>query len=65
MTHPKPKPEYRQDLLIRLIHETKDYKDLVSLTTLYVDLEEQGDIVLTNRIILEIKSQHQYFNFKQ
>lgn len=62
---PSKKPEYSQELLIRLIHQTKDYNDLVDLTTLYIELEEQGDIVFSTRIILEIKTQEQYFKFKQ
>lgn len=55
------KPEYSQRLLIQLIRETSDRDDLVKLNTLYVELEEQGDITISARMVHEIKAQEQNF----
>lgn len=41
---------YPEKLLIRLIREVKDYKDLLRLNLLYSELQEAGDITLNYRI---------------
>lgn len=55
------KPHYSHRLLIRLIRETTDRDDLVKLNTLYVELAEQGDIIVTSRMVHEIKAQEVSF----
>lgn len=55
-------PKYRhypQALLIRLVRETKDIQDLCNLGMLYRDLKEQGDIIITFRLKMEIKIQQE------
>lgn len=64
MTNPKQLPEYNEDLLIRLVSETKSRDDLVSLNALYVVLEEQGDITITSKIVCSIKAREYYFTYK-
>lgn len=55
------RPQYSQRLLIRLIRETVDRNDLIKLNTLYVELAEQGDIIVTARMVHEIKAQEVSF----
>lgn len=62
-TAPQKQPEYSQALLIRLVHETKDIRDLLSLTTLISELEEQGDIYIGSRLYMEMKAQHHFFKY--
>ena len=55
-------PKYRhypQALLIRLVRQTKDIQDLCNLGMLYRDLKEQGDIIITFRLKMEIKIQQE------
>lgn len=55
-------PKYRhypQALLIRLVRETKDIQYLCNLGMLYRDLKEQGDIIITFRLKMEIKIQQE------
>lgn len=52
-------PHYSQALLIRLIRQTKDIQDLCNLGMLYRDLKEQGDIIITFRLKMEIKIQQE------
>lgn len=63
MTEDRKQPEYSQALLIRLVHETKDIQDLLSLTTLISELEEQGDIYIGSRLYMEMKTQHHFFKY--
>lgn len=53
--------QYPQRVLIQLIRETANRQDLVELNTLYVELEEQGDITITARMVHETKAQEQSF----
>jgi hypothetical protein len=64
MTTPKQPPEYSEALLLRLISETKDRDDLVSLNTLFIFLEEEGDITITSKIVYSVKTREYYFTFK-
>ena len=52
-------PHYSQTMLIRLVRETKDIQDLCNLGMLYRDLKEQGDIIITFRLKMEIKIQQE------
>lgn len=59
------KPQYSQELLLRLISETKNKKDLVQLSALYVDLEEFGDIIITRNIAYRLNTRYNYFHRKE
>ena len=59
------RPQYTDRMLIRLIHETESREDLVKLSTLYVELSEQGDIVITHRMAHEMKAQEVHLNLRQ
>ena len=52
-------PHYSQAMLIRLIRQTKDIQDLYNLGMLYRDLKEQGDIIITFRLKMEIRIQQE------
>lgn len=58
-------PEYSEALLLRLVDETKSRDDLVQLNALYVELEEQGDIVITRIIVNKVKAREYYFKYNQ
>lgn len=58
-------PQYSQGLLVRLINETKNKKDLVRLSALYVDLEEIGDITITRNIAYMLNKRYHFFIRKE
>ena len=47
----KPKPEYSEALLIRIINDTKSIQDLADVGKLYQDLAEAGDIYISQKVI--------------
>ena len=53
----KDPPRYSEKILIGLIKETTDLDNLTSLCKLYRDLEEQGDIDITQKINREVQIQ--------
>lgn len=58
-------PQYSQGLLLRLIKETKDKKDLVQLSALYIDLQEFGDITITRNIAYMLNKRYHFFIRKE
>ena len=55
----KPKPEYSEALLLRIINETDSIQDLADVGKLYQDLAEAGDIHISQKIICFSRVKHQ------
>ena len=55
----KPKPEYSEDILLKIINETKSIQDLADVGKLYQDLAEAGDIHISQKIICFSRVKHQ------
>ncbi len=48
-------PHYSEKLLIRIIYDCVSLEDLVLLGQLYTQLEDQGDIKITRKILYHTK----------
>ena len=55
----KPKPEYSEALLIRIINDTKSIQDLADVGKLYQDLAEARDIHISQKIMCFCRVKHQ------
>lgn len=59
----KEPPRYTEASLIKIVRETKNIEDLCKVGQLYKDLQEAGDIDITQKIILEVEITQQQHIF--